>query len=221
MDALDWLFSSGEDLLPTALSAGGYLLQRKALQDAQKRRQQAFAQIMAADQGYGAQQQALIQRNAEQYAPAPREATRQAAEGRVYDSLSGALVSAREAAPQLSEVGGKVSQDYLLARARAAAADTQAGADRARMMAKMRSTTDQGLDERIAGAGMANELNSIGSARRAAMRTGQLAADSAGQPSGGMMLAGDLARMGASSLLGRRLSQAAAQRPAPGSMWQQ
>ena len=217
MEGLDWLFDA-ENALPMALSVGGFFAQRKALQDAQERRRRALAELMTQDQGYANQMAGLVDTRAQEFSPAMREPVRQAAEGAAYDSLSGALVQARETPPAGSDASGRMSQDFLVAKARRAVDDLTAGADRARMMAKVRSTGDQGLTERIGGGEMGSQLGAIQGNRQAALRSGQLQADIAGQPSGGLMLAGDLARLGASTLLGQRLQRAAMSRPTPGSM---
>lgn len=213
---LEWLFGD-ENVAPLALSVGGWYAQQKALRDAQDRRRQALAQMLATDQRYGQQAQQTIGTQAQQFSPTMREPARQAAEDTAYQSLNSSLVQARENPVQTGNIGGKVSPDFLIATARRTMDDMQAGADRARMMAKVRSTSDQGVGERIGMGEMGSELGAIGGNRQAALRTGQMNAETAGQPSGGLMLAGNLARLGSQTMLGQRLAKAIQSRPAPGS----
>lgn len=213
---LEWLFGD-DNAAPLALSVGGWYAQQKALRDAQDRRRQALSQMMTTDQGYGQQVQQAIGTQAQQFSPTMREPARQAAEDTAYQSLNSSLVQARENPVTTGNIGGKVSPDFLIASARKTMDDMQAGADRARMMAKVRSTSDQGAGERIGMGEMGSQLGAIGGNRQAALRTGQMNAETAGQPSGGLMLAGDLARLGSQTLLGQRLAKAIQSRPAPGS----
>ncbi|MCC6530915.1 MAG: hypothetical protein IT531_00060 [Burkholderiales bacterium] len=195
--------TAGQALMAAA-AIGGTMMQQQAMADAEARQRQALNQMLLKDEQYADRAQQLVQQEAQNYQPAQREQAEQAAEDAAYGSLATKLTAATSTMPT-SQLAGKVSDDFLVDRARRSSEEMQRSADTARLMAKMRAPNDMRFAEGLSIANNAAEIGSMARDRSAMASAGSMTAQRAGQPSGMQMMLGQGAQNLGISMLGQSL----------------
>lgn len=192
------------EIIPAALSLGGMLMQQQAMTEAQDDQRAAMNRMLDRDAQYAGQAQQLVTREAQNYQPAQREQAEQQAEQQAYGSLASKLTAAATTMPT-SQVAGKVSDDFLVDKARRTGEEMTRSADTARLMAKMRAPNDLRFGEGLSRASNAAEVGSLARDRASMAGAGGMEVQRAGQPEGAAMMLGQAAQTIGTTMLGRSL----------------
>jgi hypothetical protein len=180
---------------------GGTYLQQDAANDAAKRQQSAINSALEQQDNTSRKAEGVAMNNAQEYAPQTRLGRFEAAREGAGDSLVTNLTQARDqqalSGGNAGQAGGRLSQEFTTGRAAAAADEFQRSIDTARLMGKMRGSTDMLQDEGMSNANYALQGGMLASQAGREYRAAQPGINAAGRPNGTQMFIG-----GATSGLG-------------------
>lgn len=175
-------------LIMMALGTG---LQMKAQADAAKRqRNAALAMQDRQDEITGRQRQDIVS-SAEQYDPGARMTRQKQAADTATASIMKEIEGAMTGTNLPTEATGRVSDDYLKARADTIRQEYQRAGDRAALLGKMRAPTDLRFEEGLDNANLASRLATLSSIGKNRMVTDKAIMDSI-QPNSKMMILGKI-----------------------------
>lgn len=177
-------------LLGVALQGAGHFVKNRAEEKAASKRNAILREMQALQTAAMDKQLAATQQAAQTYAPAQRLPALDRAEQVNVQRLQQDLVGP-DTTLEGPVYGGKVSDDYVLGKARRTAADLGYATKLASLMGRVSAPADVALEQSIAGADAANARAGIRSDMGSALGTRDLALRAV-EPNGGQMFAGDL-----------------------------
>jgi hypothetical protein len=145
-----------------ALVGGGTYMQSQAASDAADAQQDALNAQLEQQDRYNRQAEAKAMENAQEYAPEKRAERFEEAQQKAGDSLVQSLVKGKEQFGSPDQAEGRVSETFESDRATKLADQFQKSVDMARLMGKMRGTSDMLGNEAITNADYSSQLGTIG-----------------------------------------------------------
>jgi len=187
--------------LAAVASIAGQQMSASAQEDAADRQQAAINASLEQQDQYSRQAESKALENADQYDAKNRLVKYEEAQTKAGDSLAQQLVQSREAAPTTSQPAGRLSQAFLTGDASAKADQLEKSIGMARLMGKMRGSSDMLTDEGYQNADYASQLGIIGRNAQGSARAAQPGINAAGQvDSGASLVGGLLSGVGGSAL---------------------
>lgn len=188
-------------IVPLIASLVGTGLSYKASSDAADGQKRSIRRAGETAKEITADSVNLATKGAQKYAPEERAATLSEAERVGEESLGQALTATQDRPTQ--ETGGRVSDDFLQGKAKAAIDRTTRGKNLAHMMARLKAPQDLRFSEGISNADTVSKIGANTGDARNAFRDGQTAASGI-SPDGSLNLAGDVLRAGAGAYSSRQ-----------------
>lgn len=177
-------------LLPIATTAGGYMLKRKAINDADKKRSAVLREMQALNTDAQRRMVDITNQQVETYRPERRMPALQQAEQAAVQRYT-SDVSAPEMQLSGPVYGGKVSGDYTAGKAQRAADELRYATKLASLMGRVAAPADLALEQSFSNTDAALARGGVRSDLRGNMGVRELQLGTV-EPSGGMMMAGDL-----------------------------
>lgn len=180
------------DPVSAGMMIAGTALQYKAQKDAADRSDAKIGQAEDSNDRYNTKILDTVRRNMSQYDPTTRRENMQQRQQKAEQSLTQALTTARdEGRGQINDsTQGKVSDSYLVEKAKRSSDQLDLASNLARMMSKVRAPDDLKTMESLTDAEYASQVGTLANNRGNMARAYQPDIKRAGRPNAGMMLAG-------------------------------
>lgn len=157
-DGYSWIYYAAA----AAAAAYGAKSQSDAANEAADRQSEAMNNAMLVQDEFSKKAEGRALQNAEQYDMTDRTQRLEDTRQKAGDSLIQSLVQSRQESANPEQAAGKVSESFTADRASKLADQFQASVDNARLMGRMRGSTDMLGNEAIMNADYASQLNTIG-----------------------------------------------------------
>ncbi|WP_050466365.1 hypothetical protein [Herbaspirillum chlorophenolicum] len=194
---------SGTTMAAIAAMVAGAAMQYKAQQDAASRQRQQIQSELQRQQDYQKQAEKVALDRVQDYDPEQRQNRQQQIEQQVTDDLLQPVQQAQPGMQAQSAVQGSVSQDYTAARAQSQAEQMKSAEALARIMGKITGANRLRQDEALNMMATGQQIDRLKNFSQGSQGVGQLEAQLAGTPDGGLTLAGSLAQtLGSVGLMG-------------------
>lgn len=168
----------------------GAAMQQKAASDARRKQQRLIQENLTRQQGLQQEAEQAALARAQEFAPEVRQEKQQQIEQEVTDRLMQPVEGSAQAMADQSAVQGNVSQDYTATRARSQAEQLRSANALASILGKITGAGRLRQNEALGMADTGQLIDRLKSFSQGSSTAAQIGINRAGQPDGGMTMAG-------------------------------